>query len=171
MTLLTLFNELFLEIVSYLEYDSEINALMQISGRLYDLLIPYLYRYNARYFEGFALVLLYGSLEQCPASRTRGHRGRRSAVASKTQRPDTFEEAVSFGYNSAVKTILDSESGMAEPEKWIKPILGIKDQDNKERKCLYQLDRNVPLFLALHNGHSAVTQIMIDHLKMLQKGG
>ena len=80
MTLLTLFNELFLESVSYLEYDSEINALMQISGRLYDLLIPYLYRYNARYFEGFALVLLYGQLRTM--SRQPHKRPSRAALCS-----------------------------------------------------------------------------------------
>lgn len=44
-----------LEIADYFEYDSDINALMQVSGRLYYLLNRYLYQHNELYSDGSAL--------------------------------------------------------------------------------------------------------------------
>lgn len=52
---LSLSNELLLKIVGYFKYESDINSLMQVTGRLYYLPAPYLYRFNARYHKGSAL--------------------------------------------------------------------------------------------------------------------
>lgn len=54
MSHLSLFNELLLEVVSYFKYESDIHSLVQVSGRLYCLIYPHLYRINARRYSGSA---------------------------------------------------------------------------------------------------------------------
>ncbi|ODM19465.1 hypothetical protein SI65_04449 [Aspergillus cristatus] len=163
MTLLMLSNELVLEIAGYLKYESDINALMQVSGRLYYVLSPYLYRHNALYFEGSALVWAIQN-NVAPAAQ-KAIEGRALGSLPKWYGPIYSETAISSGYDAFVKAL---GSDFAEPEKWIQPILGIEDQDNEDSKYQYQLEKKNPLFFALLQGHDAVAQVMISHLKMPQ---
>lgn len=166
MTLLTLSNELVVEIVSYLQYDSDINALMQVSGRLYYLLSPYLYRHNARYFEGTALS--WAVQNNVASAAQKAIEGGALGSISKLHGPIPFETAISSGHDTLVKAFLGPGSRVAELEKWIQPIPGSEYQDNKDRKYHYQLDRKNPLFLALVQGHDAMAQVMLSYLKMPQ---
>lgn len=54
MPLLRLFNEPLLGIASNFKYESDINALLRVTGRLYYLLSPFLYQFNARFYKGSA---------------------------------------------------------------------------------------------------------------------
>ncbi|BCR90407.1 uncharacterized protein ACHE_60293A [Aspergillus chevalieri] len=163
MTLLMLSNELVLEIAGYLKYESDINVLMQVSGRLYYVLSPYLYRHNARYSEGSALVWAIQN-NVAPAAQKAIEGGALGSLP-KWYGPIYSETAISSGYNAFVKAL---ESDFAEPEKWIQPILGIDAQGNEDSKYQYQLGKKNPLFLALLQGHDAVAQVMINYLKTPQ---
>lgn len=60
MSLLDLPNELFLSIATCLESQRDINALTQTGRRFYAVVNPYLYRYNARRFNGSAVLWAAG---------------------------------------------------------------------------------------------------------------
>lgn len=169
MPLLTLSNELLLEIASYFKYDSDIYTLMRTSCRLYHLLGTYLYQHNARYCNGSALKW---------AVRSNDLVGARKAVGAGALRKENrfcnglLEVVVGSGNAEMVSLLLESGLGPG-PESWVWPVSDDSGDEDKEGKGKYEIQRYSCLAIALAHGYEAVVRVLIRHLttSLEQKDG
>ena len=169
MSLLSLSNELLLEIASYFKYGSDINALMQTTGRLYWLLNTYLYRHNMRYFESSALkwairngvapVVQKMLDEGIPVNHCFGY-------------SELIYLAISHQHESVVKVLL--ERGVdPDPKWWVCSNKKARREDKKAgrmAKGKYRAygPREPPLNHALKCSSASVVRLLVSHVKTLR---
>ena len=159
MSLLSLSNELLLEIASYFKYDSDINALMQITGRLYYLLNTYLYRHNIRYFKKSALewAICNGVVPVVQKMLDEG-----IPVNFLIGDSQPIKLAIRYGHESVVKLFLDRGVD-PDPAGLVYPTKKARRKTNKED------EEETPLHCALGSSASMV-RLLVSHVKTLRGG-
>ena len=158
MSLLSLSNELLLEIASCFKYDSDINALMQTSGRLYYLLNTHLYRHNIRYFESSALEWAICN-DVIPVAQKMLDEG--VPVNFLIGGSQAIKLAIRYGHESMVELFL--ERGVdANPAELVYPT----EEAGRKTKRLYEEgEAETPLHYALLNGSASTVRLLILHAK------
>lgn len=156
MSLLTLSNELLLEVANYLEWDSDINAFMQVSGRTYYLLSQRLFWHNVFWSEStafeWALYRGYASVVEKALDA-----GAWTNIDYKTF-SGPLDVAIHYGYADVVKVLLERGVDVDEDPTWIiSSANGILEIGDKS-----------PLFKALVRGHPDVLQVFFSFVKRSQ---
>lgn len=154
--LLTLSNELLLEVANYLEWDSDINAFMQVSGRTYYLLSQRLFWHNVFWSEStaFEWALYRGYASVVEKALDAG------AWTNIDYKPFSgpLEVAIHYGYADVVKVLLERGVDIDENPRWmISSASGILEIGDKS-----------PLYKALARGHPDVLQVVFWFVKKSQ---
>ena len=165
MPLLSLSNELLLEIASYFKYGSDINALMQTTGRLYYLLNTYLYRHNIRYFESSALEWAI-----CNGVVTVVERMLDEGVPLNHGIPysglvySQLDLAVHHGHENVVKLLLERGAD-PDPTRWVYST----NKSRRKTKRKYAHDKEeTSLHHALTCSSASMVRLLVSHVKKLR---
>lgn len=165
MSLLSLSNELLLEIASYFKYDSDINALMQTTGRLYYLLNTYLYRHNFRYFESSAIewAIRNGVVPVVQRMLDEGVPINHCIMNSGLEWSE-LDLAVHHGHENVVKLLLERGAD-PDPTRWVYST----NKTRRKTKRMYAHGKEeTPLHHALTCSSASMVRLLVSHVKTLR---
>lgn len=155
MPLLRLSNELLLQIASYLNWDSDINAFMQVSGRTYYLLTPWLYRHNIGWCDAtsyaWAIRNGYASVVEKALDAGAWTNIDYGGFAGP------LDLAIEKGYAEVLKVLLEKD--IDSDPAW-------RIRSTSEEKL--DLGQQSLLYKALSSCNKHVLQVLLSHIKKLQ---
>lgn len=177
MTLLWLPNELLLSITESLQYEKDINALLQTNLRLYHLLNAYMYRRNIRTSESSALFWAAKHNKVATSQKLMKEGAKASIITTLSGRQWTpLALAAEAGSGNVVELLL-GENGVNPdlkdecgntPLSWaagnghtvVARLLLEKGMANSNTR---DLNGRTPLSLAAENGHENMVQFLLNH--------
>lgn len=159
MALLSLPNELILHIMSFLHHESDINALVQTSRPLYNILNRDLYRHNVRYQQssGLAWAARHGCTSTVQMMFTEG--AKRITHGGEEWQP--MHMAVIHGHADVVRLFLE-EGEPAQIDNGDN-LCRSEWADQSDPRFDDYLDAWDPLELAIVYGQVSVARVLLEH--------
>ncbi|KAJ6092219.1 hypothetical protein N7467_004188 [Penicillium canescens] len=156
--------ELITHIITFLEYDSNLNSFVRTSKFLYHLLNDYLYRHNVLYFGSSALEWAARNGVEATARKALAAGALPSACVDEEWQPMAL--AAAHGHEQVVKLFLDLGLDPCRKEGWRPLTEEFQNQEETDEEGNPNLDykhESNPLSLAITHGFENVVRLLITH--------